>query len=752
MDSSLIIRSDSDSEVTNIIQDTSTDIQSQSQSQNQSQTYKDSPYNNSNFKLEEPPNIGIYIFDNGLFIRMLLNIDYTKEREMLIKCSQCSYNKITIIKGFQSSNYTQHYKNKHPTIAYNKATEATKIKIKDISSKTDFFTNPNIDSRKRARNNTLTDFNDNEAYNKILNFIIENNLSFNILESATFKDLLSYYNRLTPIINRKKIKIILEKTYNTEYINLLNDLRLNIESNGTFSLIFDLWTSNNQNAYFGIILAYINTDFKLKYKLIGFEYLTESHTAEYIYVEFLRILTNYKFLNIISTSNTSILSITRDNASNNNKFISTLQAKNDTINDIRCSAHILNIIVQDILTDYILHSKTDYIIENNDSNESNINIKDIFITTKIRKLATLIKYTIENKKLLIEGIEKYKKEGLIPSNYKKTRIPLDNVTRWNSTYNMISTTLELKEPLIYINKITKNTEFKRYFLTDMEFDELYELKLIFEVFLKPTIKLQGQLYTTLNISLLYIYQIYNKLEALLNDYKSRKNIRYNSFIIAIKRGIEKLEKYFPRRITSLNIRSLKLYILALILDPRFKLIHFKNSGLLFHYSNIYNDAIGILRFEYIKIRNELKLKDTDNTNISFDELALEATINNDDDDDDDDDIFISRNINEEEEYMEYIKESIISNKDINPLDFWKQNTYRFPILSTLARRYLAIPVTSASIERVFSISNNIITKNRNRLFPDTVKQLILLKSWKLDNFIKLDAQNEEEDYTSQEED
>jgi len=305
MDSSLIIRSDSDSEVTNIIPDTSTNTQSQSQSQ----TYKDSPYNNSNFKLDEPPNIGIYIFDNGLFIRTLLNIDYTKEREILIKCFQCSYNKITIIKGFQSSNYTQHYKNKHLTVVYNKATEATKIKIKDLPSKTDFFTNLNTDSRKRARNDILIEFNDNEAYNKILNFIIENNLSFNTFELVTFKDLLNYYNRLTPIINRKKIKLIFEKTYNTEYINLLNDLRLNIESNGIFSFIFDLWISNNQNAYFEIILAYINTDFKLKYKLIGFKYLTESHTAEYIYTEFLQILTNYKFLNIISPSNTSILSL-----------------------------------------------------------------------------------------------------------------------------------------------------------------------------------------------------------------------------------------------------------------------------------------------------------------------------------------------------------------------------------------------------------------------------------------------------------
>ena len=75
---------------------------------------------------------------------------------------------------------------------------------------------------------------------------------------------------------------------------------------------------------------------------------------------------------------------------------------------------------------------------------------------------------------------------------------------------MIKNTLELKEPLIYINKITKNTEYKRYFLTDNEFEELNELKIIFEVFLKPTTILQGQLYTTLNITFFYIYRIRQK--------------------------------------------------------------------------------------------------------------------------------------------------------------------------------------------------------------------------------------------------
>jgi hypothetical protein len=116
MDSSFITRSDSESEATNIIPDSSADTTSQN-------LIKNSPYNSPDYKLDEPPNIGIYIFDNGLFTRTLLNIDYNKDREILINCTICTYKKVTTIKGFQSSNYVQHYKNKHSEIAYNKASE-----------------------------------------------------------------------------------------------------------------------------------------------------------------------------------------------------------------------------------------------------------------------------------------------------------------------------------------------------------------------------------------------------------------------------------------------------------------------------------------------------------------------------------------------------------------------------------------------------------------------------------------------------
>jgi len=45
----------------------------------------------------------------------------------------------------------------------------------------------------------------------------------------------------------------------------------------------------------------------------------------------------------------------------------------------------------------------------------------------------------------------------------------------------------------------------------------------------------------------------------------------------------------------------------------------------------------------------------------------------------------------------------------------------------MARRYLAIPATSAPVERVFSTGGNIVTESQNRLDPKTVKNSIIEK-------------------------
>ncbi len=406
----------------------------------------------------------------------------------------------------------------------------------------------------------------------------------------------------------------------------------------------------------------------MNYRFIGFHELTESHTGIYIYNTFINILNEYFNLKF-----NNILSIIRDNASNNDIFIKTIKKQKKTFYDIRCTAHIINLVVQTILRDYILNTKSkkniiEYINEfiNNEDNDIYIfdnNLDNIII--KLRKLINLIKYIQENRKLLFEGIEKYKREGVISSDYNVIHIPLDNTTRWNSTFNMIKTAIDLKQPIIYISKNITNKEFKRYILIDNEWSVLNELKNIFEIFVKPSVKLQRQLYITLNKSLLYIYQIYNKLEHLIDIFKKKpQSISnfYNVLISTINAGIEKLNKYFPRKLTPSLLKHYKLYIINIILDLRLKLLHFEESGLLYFYSNISNDITNLLKTEFTKLKIELKRKSTA-SNISFDKLNENEIYNksNSDSDSDSDDIYIRNEISDEE-YTIYLNENTAPKK------------------------------------------------------------------------------------------
>jgi hypothetical protein len=63
----------------------------------------------------------------------------------------------------------------------------------------------------------------------------------------------------------------------------------------------------------------------------------------------------------------------------------------------------------------------------------------------------------------------------------------------------------------------------------------------------------------------------------------------------------------------------------------------------------------------------------------------------------------------------------------NILMWWKLHTVRFPYLSRLARRYFAMTATRGSVERLFSVSDQVVTaKKRPRLDPSTVTLLVFL--------------------------
>ena len=64
----------------------------------------------------------------------------------------------------------------------------------------------------------------------------------------------------------------------------------------------------------------------------------------------------------------------------------------------------------------------------------------------------------------------------------------------------------------------------------------------------------------------------------------------------------------------------------------------------------------------------------------------------------------------------------------NILGWWQLNEGAYPTLASLAKKFLAIEATSAASERLFSTAGRVITRDRNRLDPNTVGQILYVKS------------------------
>ena len=65
-------------------------------------------------------------------------------------------------------------------------------------------------------------------------------------------------------------------------------------------------------------------------------------------------------------------------------------------------------------------------------------------------------------------------------------------------------------------------------------------------------------------------------------------------------------------------------------------------------------------------------------------------------------------------------------EDQHPLQWWKDNQKRLPLLVKCARKYLCIPATSVPSERAFSLAGYIVNQGRACLLPENVNILVFL--------------------------
>lgn len=77
-----------------------------------------------------------------------------------------------------------------------------------------------------------------------------------------------------------------------------------------------------------------------------------------------------------------------------------------------------------------------------------------------------------------------------------------------------------------------------------------------------------------------------------------------------------------------------------------------------------------------------------------------------------------------EAQVDYYLRDIATSLDINPLDWWKLNSPRFPKLATLARHYLCIP--GVTLPSLLSEAGQTFAQRRIRLSPEDVDMMIFV--------------------------
>ena len=69
-------------------------------------------------------------------------------------------------------------------------------------------------------------------------------------------------------------------------------------------------------------------------------------------------------------------------------------------------------------------------------------------------------------------------------------------------------------------------------------------------------------------------------------------------------------------------------------------------------------------------------------------------------------------------------------KKTDGLQWWREHKSEFPLLAKIARRYLAIPASSAPSERIFSKLGIIWEKRRANLKPETANAIVFLHEFR----------------------
>jgi hypothetical protein len=352
--------------------------------------------------------------------------------------------------------------------------------------------------------------------------MITHGAPFNMVEWRVFREYQKFLNDDCVFVSRNTIAKEILNVYGDEKQKLKSQLA---QIRGRVCLTSDCWTSCTNEGYISLTAHYVDVNWKLQSKILAFAHMEPPHAGRDLALKVLEMLDDWGI-------EKKIFSITLDNASSNNSMQNFLKEhlglSNSLLLDgelfhIRCSAHILNLIVQDglkVVSD-ALH--------------------------KIRQSVAYVRAT-ESRTLLFN--ECVRTVGDIDTTIG---LRLDCVTRWNSTFIMLQSALVYRRAFYSLS--LRDSNFKCC-PTSEEWRRAETMCDILKPFYNITNLISGSSYPTSN---LYFGEIW-KIECLIRSYLNSQDLLIQKMAGRMK---EKFDKYWSDYSDVLAIGA--------VLDPTKKL-------------------------------------------------------------------------------------------------------------------------------------------------------------------------------------
>ena len=193
--------------------------------------------------------------------------------------------------------------------------------------------------------NRVQKYDVDKSHELLVQWIISDSQAFRVAENPFFKEFLESLHFEYKAIKKDAVIDRMMKLFGVVKQKITDLLASHSQK---FSLTLDIWTSPSQDPFLCVTLHFIDQNWILKTQVIAFRYIPGKHSGANMALVLENILKEYQIED-------RILSITMDNASNNDKLVGELIKKGiirDAEHHIRCFAHIVNLAAQDCIYEF----------------------------------------------------------------------------------------------------------------------------------------------------------------------------------------------------------------------------------------------------------------------------------------------------------------------------------------------------------------------------------------------------------------